>query len=104
MQINLQEGKLLKVGHLPTDPYDMFSIYATKYGYLIHGERHILMLDRELNVLWLFTNGNTFINSKHNDGFTIEKRHETVRFYDMSGNFYRLSLATGDLIDSIPSA
>lgn len=97
VQFDLQTGQILHSRYL--NAYDCFNIYSTKYGLIIHSENDILMLDHELNELWRFHNGNTFLNSEHNDEFTIEKGHKNVRFYDMSGNFYRLVLFTGQLID-----
>ena len=84
VQIELKDGQMLR--HIDLDtigfcPGDCFAIYSTKYGFIVYGELDIVMLNRELKVLWTFDGADIFaLPDCQKDAFILHE--DTVELYD----------------------
>ena len=100
VQIALKDGQMLRHIDLDTigfSPGDCFAIYSTKYGFIVYGELDIVMLNRELKVLWTFDGADIFaLPDCQKDAFILHE--DTVELYDWLGNYYEVRLASGELV------
>ena len=72
-----------------------FGIYSTDYGYIVHGEINIQMLDRDLHTKWIFSGKDIFVSVT--DKTPFELCDDRIKLYDFEDNYYEIDY-NGNLI------
>lgn len=66
-----------------------FGLYKVKFGYIVHGEIEILMLNENFEVEWKFSGNDIFVS--------IELCHNVIKLYDYNDKYYEIDY-NGNLI------
>ncbi|MBN1181588.1 MAG: hypothetical protein JXB49_04815 [Bacteroidales bacterium] len=65
-----------------------FQIFKTNYGYLIHGETEISMIDKLGKIIWSFGGADIFVDPDGND--VIELNEKYINLIDWTGQKYKI--------------
>jgi len=67
-----------------------FGLYETTYGYVVHGELDILMLDPAFELLWAFSGRDIFVSVTGKTAFKLTE--STIQLYDFEDTYYEIDM------------